>query len=289
MNQLYTKHKDKDRHFFLYVPCTKYVRVYQGKGKCRQFSSAFCGASQYFSIFFIYLKFTVKTFTKFSNSSLKSLLLPHKREIEKMLESVARPIHPKALMKIDWHFPFPENESSSFFRAPLGPIGMTPQSQTVELNCAVDRSLCGSSLTLWCPSCYGTNSVVSCPPRSLTLRCPSYHGVWLCGVLPTTESDFAVSFIPRSLTLRCPAYHRVWLCSVGPTTESDSAVSVIPRCLTQPCPAYYGVWLCGLLHTTESDSAVSCLPQSLTLLCPSYHGVWLCCVLPTADSHSQCS
>ena len=90
-------------------------QVYQGKGKCRQFSLAFCGASQYFSIFFIYLKFTVKTFTKFSNSSLKSLLLPHKREIEKMLESVARPIHPKALMKIDWHFPFPEHSRNRFF------------------------------------------------------------------------------------------------------------------------------------------------------------------------------
>ena len=269
----------------MYQVCTSIPRK-------RQMSSVFIGFLWGLAILFnifIYLKFTVKTFTKFSNSSLKSLLLPHKREIEKMLESVARPIHPKALMKIDWHFPFPENESSSFFRAPLGPIGMTPQSQTVELNCAVDRSLCGCSLTLWCPSCYGTNSVVFCLPRSLTLRCPAHHGVWLLGVLHTTEFDSAVSCLPRSLTLRYPSYHGVWLCGVLPTTESDFAVSGLPQSLTLLCPSYHGVWLSRVLPITESDSVVSFIPRSLTQPCRAYHRVWLCCVLHTTESDSAVS
>ena len=79
----------------------------------------------------------------------------------------------------------------------------------------------------------------------------------LSGILPTTESDSAVSCLWQSLTPRCPAY----------TTESDSASSCLPQSLTPYRPAYHRVWLRIVLPIIKSHYAVFRLPLSVTLRC----------------------
>ena len=51
-----------------------------------------------------------------------------------------------------------------------------------------------------------SDSVVSCLPWNPIWRCLVHCRVRLCGVLPTVESDLAVSSPLQSLSLWCPAY-----------------------------------------------------------------------------------
>ena len=166
--------------------------------------------------------------------------------------------------------------------------------------------------------CEETDTVLSCLPRRLTPRCPAYHGDWHCAVLPTTETDSALSCLPglsalscpsQRLTQRCPSHRRGWLHVVLPTTETDSALSCLPQWLNQHfpvhlrdslldnlllakrmtpcCPAHHGDWLCVVLHTVQ---------QRLTLCCPAHRRDWLhAALLPriltsfvrsTAEAHS---
>ena len=73
-------------------------------------------------------------------------------------------------------------------------------------------------------------------------------GVRLLGVLPTAESDSAVSLPLQSQTSRCPAHCRVRLRGVLPTAESDSAVSCLPQSQTPRCPAYRRVCIHDMHH-----------------------------------------
>ena len=141
---------------------------------------------------------------------------------------------------------------------------------------------------------------LSCLLQNLIQQCPAFHKVWLCGVLPITQSDSAVYCLTQSLTQRYPAFHKavvttLWihfLCKHFNISvdiicmKKILAVSCLLQNLNQRCPAFHKVWLCSVLPITQSDSAVSCLSQSLTLRCPAYYKVWLIGVLPSTKPDS---
>ena len=160
--------------------------------------------------------------------------------------------------------------------------------------------------------CEETDTVLSCLPRRLTPRCPAYHGDWHCAVLPTTETDSALSCLPglsalscpsQRLTQRCPSHRRGWLHVVLPTTETDSALSCLPQWLNQHFPVHLRDSLldnlliakrmlshpsrrltlcCPAYSTAETDTVLSCPSQRLTprclattdtdFFCPEYCG-----------------
>ena len=93
-----------------------------------------------------------------------------------------------------------------------------------------------------------SDSAVSCPQQSQTPQCPALSRVRLHSVLPSAESDFAVSCPQQSQTPQCPALSRVRLRSVLPSTESDSAVSCPQQSQTSRCPALSRVRLRGVLY-----------------------------------------
>ena len=122
-----------------------------------------------------------------------------------------------------------------------------------------------------------SDSLISCQLWNLTLWCPAYCRIWLCGVLPT---------VLWNLTPWCTAYFeisltdiRIWLFGVLLTEKSATL-----------CPAYIcEIWHCGVLPTVKSDSAVSCLMWNLTLRSPAYCEIWLRGVLPTVKFDSTVS
>ena len=125
------------------------------------------------------------------------------------------------------------------------------------------------------------------PPGPLTNRSKQFC-IWLCWCW---DILFA-----RRLTPCCPAYHGDWHRAVLPTTETDTALSCLPRRLTplypayqdcQHCPAHLRDLLSVVLPIAEADSTLSCLPRRLTPLYPAYHSDWISIFLCTSETHSS--
>ena len=98
-----------------------------------------------------------------------------------------------------------------------------------------------------------------CTPQSLTPRWEAHRGAWLISI------SLGITKIYIFLTLDQNRHLvRYWLCGVLPTMESDSAVWCTLLSLTTLRYAHHGVWLWGGKYTTRSTSAVGCTLHSFS-------------------------